>query len=48
MYLGFLMMLSQSTIKMDKGYYKSLTIVMPAVNIKSQSTIKMEKGYYLL
>ena len=45
---------SQSTIKMDKGYYvfKSITLILGRVveisNIltESQSTIKMEKGYY--
>ena len=36
---------SQSTIKMEKGYYYSYT---PSffVTTLSQSTIKMEKGYY--
>ena len=36
---------SQSTIKMDKGYYWKLTARKQKVN-KSQSTIKMDKGYY--
>ena len=38
-------MRSQSTIKMDKGYYdakKAATLAEEA----SQSTIKMDKGYY--
>ena len=40
------MVKSQSTIKMEKGYYKT---VKPKKQrkAKSQSTIKMEKGYYL-
>ena len=38
--------MSQSTIKMEKGYYTNYTPVEPAVDYMSQSTIKMEKGYY--
>ena len=38
---------SQSTIKMEKGYYiKDLPDSEPCYLITSQSTIKMEKGYY--
>ncbi len=36
---------SQSTIKMEKGYYLSLPIFCYSI-FMSQSTIKMEKGYY--
>ncbi len=38
---------SQSTIKMDKGYYFCyLNCFIWRVSRKSQSTIKMDKGYY--
>ena len=37
---------SQSTIKMEKGYYKQLTDNEGLEILRSQSTIKMEKGYY--
>ena len=38
---------SQSTIKMEKGYYvKTVLVVLPILT--SQSTIKMEKGYYAM
>ena len=37
--------LSQSTIKMDKGYYWD-TEVFSWNKVSSQSTIKMDKGYY--
>ncbi len=37
---------SQSTIKMEKGYY-ALVLSTPFVVLTSQSTIKMEKGYYV-
>ena len=37
---------SQSTIKMDKGYYLVVNKVMMNI-LSSQSTIKMDKGYYL-
>ena len=36
---------SQSTIKMEKGYYKAKADAKKAATL-SQSTIKMEKGYY--
>ncbi len=36
---------SQSTIKMEKGYYIKYDYNHNAIK-KSQSTIKMEKGYY--
>ena len=36
---------SQSTIKMDKGYYL-LEKVVNQKDAMSQSTIKMDKGYY--
>ena len=36
---------SQSTIKMEKGYYNEEGLELKAV-AESQSTIKMEKGYY--
>ncbi len=36
---------SQSTIKMDKGYYKSKVYYNSSI-VPSQSTIKMDKGYY--
>ena len=38
--------LSQSTIKMDKGYYRETTVTEYTVAEMSQSTIKMDKGYY--
>ena len=38
---------SQSTIKMDKGYYKKRLQLSRTMLKWSQSTIKMEKGYYL-
>ncbi len=38
--------MSQSTIKMDKGYYKEYLSDDTIVFKKSQSTIKMDKGYY--
>ncbi len=37
--------MSQSTIKMDKGYYLE-TSFLRCKRYKSQSTIKMDKGYY--
>ena len=37
--------LSQSTIKMEKGYYVRKLSSERKID-KSQSTIKMEKGYY--
>ena len=38
---------SQSTIKMDKGYYVSKPMKSPSTKlVLSQSTIKMDKGYY--
>ena len=37
---------SQSTIKMEKGYYIDSTVPKAIVQVLSQSTIKMEKGYY--
>ncbi len=40
--------MSQSTIKMDKGYYQNLTFVVLLDKELSQSTIKMDKGYYQL
>ena len=43
----FLWVLSQSTIKMEKGYYK-LVFECPISKKLSQSTIKMEKGYYCI
>ena len=39
--------LSQSTIKMEKGYYEGEG-GSTKKNNTSQSTIKMEKGYYLM
>ena len=42
-----LLLLSQSTIKMEKGYYAN-SLFAPCTIISSQSTIKMEKGYYQL
>ena len=39
---------SQSTIKMEKGYYLLTAETDTGVACKSQSTIKMEKGYYTL
>ena len=38
---------SQSTIKMDKGYYNNETILENLEKLLSQSTIKMDKGYYI-
>ncbi len=38
---------SQSTIKMEKGYYKFVGVLPYYHIITSQSTIKMEKGYYV-
>ena len=38
---------SQSTIKMDKGYYKIDLLEHLIIDIVSQSTIKMDKGYYI-
>ena len=41
--------LSQSTIKMEKGYYAGdETDIVIEHRVGSQSTIKMEKGYYLM
>ena len=37
---------SQSTIKMEKGYYGVKRVGKRLYPIVSQSTIKMEKGYY--
>ena len=37
---------SQSTIKMEKGYYQTRIVLFVFTLNKSQSTIKMEKGYY--
>ncbi len=37
---------SQSTIKMEKGYYLFILRIAWPSETKSQSTIKMEKGYY--
>ena len=37
---------SQSTIKMEKGYYTTELTNHEYINTQSQSTIKMEKGYY--
>ena len=37
--------MSQSTIKMDKGYYGATHRAGEEV-YESQSTIKMDKGYY--
>ena len=39
---------SQSTIKMEKGYYTLPQPLLVWQVIQSQSTIKMEKGYYSL
>ena len=39
-------LLSQSTIKMDKGYYNKDWYSFLGWAKKSQSTIKMDKGYY--
>ncbi len=36
---------SQSTIKMEKGYYQN-SAQFHQNKLSSQSTIKMEKGYY--
>ena len=36
---------SQSTIKMDKGYYLQKVVNQADAKV-SQSTIKMDKGYY--
>ena len=38
---------SQSTIKMEKGYYTLISRKSLCYH-QSQSTIKMEKGYYVL
>ena len=38
---------SQSTIKMDKGYYWLNLKTEEEADKLSQSTIKMDKGYYL-
>ena len=38
--------MSQSTIKMEKGYYMECNIEELKKISLSQSTIKMEKGYY--
>ena len=37
---------SQSTIKMDKGYYWNTLAITTYNFVLSQSTIKMDKGYY--
>ncbi len=37
---------SQSTIKMEKGYYSKKRYSCGYIALTSQSTIKMEKGYY--
>ena len=37
---------SQSTIKMEKGYYRTVSVEDLEEMKASQSTIKMEKGYY--
>ena len=37
---------SQSTIKMDKGYYTVCVVQSQTEPMASQSTIKMDKGYY--
>ena len=37
---------SQSTIKMEKGYYWKVGTPLSVSLLTSQSTIKMEKGYY--
>ena len=39
---------SQSTIKMDKGYYSSIMLYGVEHKTGSQSTIKMDKGYYMV
>ena len=44
-YKGVWLNKSQSTIKMEKGYYLSGNYELLRVAL-SQSTIKMEKGYY--
>ncbi len=41
-----LLILSQSTIKMDKGYYQIICENTTGDHTLSQSTIKMDKGYY--
>ena len=38
--------MSQSTIKMEKGYYRTVSVEELEEMKASQSTIKMEKGYY--
>ena len=38
--------MSQSTIKMEKGYYQKNLVLASLTEEESQSTIKMEKGYY--
>ncbi len=40
--------MSQSTIKMEKGYYATGGNLSSEVPTESQSTIKMEKGYYII
>ena len=42
----FISIRSQSTIKMDKGYYEKGDILQVPFQEWSQSTIKMDKGYY--
>ena len=44
---GLIFAVSQSTIKMEKGYYATNNKVWLRA-FSSQSTIKMEKGYYYL
>ncbi len=39
--------MSQSTIKMEKGYYTKLQRYFERILQLSQSTIKMDKGYYI-
>ena len=39
---------SQSTIKMEKGYYTIVNGEKVGGKDMSQSTIKMEKGYYIM
>ncbi len=41
----YALMRSQSTIKMDKGYYTQSAWYCQTM-LPSQSTIKMDKGYY--
>ena len=45
--LMVILLMSQSTIKMDKGYYIIYAQHKKLLNAESQSTIKMDKGYYL-